>query len=233
MGVTESVMAALSGVAVNYTNAAFEAILTIIVAGVFIIIGYVIAKIINLVLASLFDKIELQKALKKKKLDKLLAGYSITKVVTAIIAIYVPLMFLAQATTIRNLGVFTDVITWVLWYIPNLLAGLIVLISALLFAEYLSNIIAKETKMQVAKAAGKIVQVFIAYVAVVFTLPMILPGADVTILQEAFRWLVMATSIAFGLGFAIAVGWGFKDAFSAAAKKNQRVFDDLFNEVRK
>jgi hypothetical protein len=37
--------------------------------------------------------------------------------------------------------------------------------------------------------------------------------------------------VAFGLGFAIALGLGLKDPLMAAAKKHQRVFDHLFKEV--
>jgi hypothetical protein len=226
-------MVALSAVAVNYTSAAVEALLTIIIAGVFVVIGYVIAKVINMFVTFVFDKTDLQGALRKTKLHKLLGGYTVTQAVTMLVSIYLPLLFLAQATTIRSLGVFTEVIKWILWYIPNLVAGVIVLMAALLLAEHLSDIVRKESSLQVANIAGKVVQVFIVYVAVVFTLPMILPGANVAILEEAFRWLLVAVAVAFGFGFAIALGLGFKDSFALSAKKNQHVFDELFTSVHK
>lgn len=230
VNVVTDVYNALSQMLVMYAQQGMEALITVIVLGLFVIIGYLVAKVVNFVLLQLIEKGKVEEWIKKKKIDRLLAGYKLGDIVTMLLLIYVPLLFLGQALTIRNLGYLGSIVTWIIWYVPNLIIGVAVLIVALYFAEYVSKILVKQSKMQVAGIVGKLVQVFIAYMAVVVALPKILPGVDVTIIHEAFRWLVIATSIAFGLGTAISIGWGFKDAFASAAKKNQKVFDNLFRE---
>jgi len=209
------------------------AFIAIILLLIFLVVGYFIAKIVVRIVAEIFKKIKLEKVLKKAGLPEKFGGFTITGILLIFVELFIVLAFLGIATDIPvvNLGIVTDAIVWVIAYIPVLIQGLIVLVVALLFANYVSNIIRESEKLPLANGIAFIVQLFIGYAALVMAIPLILPNADVGILKSAFEWFIAALAIALGLGIGIATGFSLRKPIEKAASKRPGMFDYLMGRV--
>ena len=115
-----------------------------------------------------------------------------------------------------------------LGYLPSLVQGLIIVLAALMAADYLTDRIKSSKKLPFANSVGILVQLFIAYNALVIALPLLLPSADPSLLVWSFLVLLSAFAIALGFGSAIAIGLGMKDTVADLAKKHK----DKFNRLR-
>ena len=213
----------LSGFVAQFVNA----LIAIVIISVYLIIGYGIALFLNAIIVRVFDEIEIEKKIRRHKLNQLLLGYTLTGITTVLVKLFVVLAFLGTATQVVSLGLITDIIKWMVIYIPSVVEGIIVIVVGLVFADYLARIIRKSNELPITNIVAGITQLFIAYIALVLALPLILPGVKVAILEKAFELFLGAGAIAIGFGLAIAFGLGMKDAIAVAAKKNQKTFDDM------
>lgn len=216
----------------NFSNQTIDALFAILVIFLFFIIGYLIAIVLAKVVEKIIKASNIEKALTGKE-TFIVAGFPITDIITFLLKIFVVFAFLGAAAEIVKLGFITNIILWITGYLPRLFEGIVVILGALIFSDYVGKIIRQDKEIPIANLSALVVQVFTAYIALVLALPLILPGIDVSILAQAFVWFVAACAVAIGIGFGIAMGFGLKEPIAAAAKKHSKTFDYLFEEAEK
>jgi len=233
VSVWDTIVAQLSNSAQTFVQGFVNVIIAILIILVFLVIGYIVAKIISKIINEILKNIKFEKILNKAKIPPKFAGFTATGIILVLAELFIVLAFLGAATDLPlvQLGVITEVIKWIIGYIPILIQGLIVLVVAMIFANYVSDIIRKSEKIPLANAIAFIIQLFIGYAALVMAIPLILPNADVGILKSAFEWFIAALAIAFGIGLGIATGFSLRKPIERAAEKRPGMFDYLLGQV--
>ena len=215
----------------NLATDAFDALVAILVRSVFFIVGYFIAKLINILIKKVFEELKVEALFASHGLKKVFGDFNLTQLVTFLVNVFVILAFLGAAAEYVQIGLLAEILVGVVAYIPSLVKGMIILIVALLLADYITSLIQKTKEVPFGGIVGIIIQLFFAYIALVLSLPLILPGVNVAILTRAFELFFGAAAVAFGVGFALALGFGLRDAVASAARKHQSVFDDMFGRL--
>lgn len=231
----------LSSVVSSWMDTILIVVLAVIAILVFFGIGYLIARVINMVIHRFFESIRLEEFIKERNLSGALFGFTVTQIVTVYVKLYVVLaslglgINLAEALAQQYLGlgipfITENVITPFLAYLPSLAQGVIIVVVALFAAKYLANTI-KASKMLMGRQLAVAVQILITYIALVLSLDLVLPNVDTTIFLKLLEYLLMALIFAFGLGTGLAFGLGLKEPIAKAASKNQKLFDDLIGRL--
>ena len=196
---------------------------TVIIVAYYVL-GWCVAYVVNNLLKTAFDGIKLEQKAKAKGVSNALLGMKISSVIYTLLKIYIIVIFLGAGAEKVELGLVTDVIMWLVGYVPSMVQGVLVIAGALIATDYLVN---RMRGVQFAKTIGLLIKVFVGYTALVIALPFLLPGADTEILKTAFTLAVSSVAIALGLGLGIALGWGLKDAVADVAKKKKKLIEDL------
>jgi len=221
---TQRVIGGLGDAAVNFVVGAATLIVTIVVLG----IGYVIGNLIVKVWEHFLKTIKLEEEIRKQNLHNALLGMSITSVSSAIIKISVMVLALGVAANIAQIPFLMEFSKAALTYISlGLVPGAVVLIITMMAAEFITNKIKASKDVAFANLIGVVVEVFIVYNGVVIAIPQLLPSADVSLLKSTFNLAVTAVVISLGLGGAIAIGWGLKDAVGEIADRKMKDFEKL------
>jgi len=187
-------------------------VVNILLVIVILIIGWVISKLVKVVvtkglraikLDELSDRIELETMLEKGGI-----GYSLSELIGVIcywIAILVTFMVAINAV---GLTVAADLLNRVVLYVPNVIAAVFILILGMFASTILKNIVvtaANNSGVSQAKLLGKIVEIIVIAFAIFVGLEQL--GIGIRITQ-------LTISIALGsvgLGLALAFGLGCKD----------------------
>ena len=132
------------------------------------------------------------------------------------IAVYwvILLAFLLAALDILGMSVAAELLERVLSYVPQVIAGVLVLVLGLFFATVVSGVVqtaAANAGMSQAKALGQIARMVVIIFSVAVALEKFLSS---TIIQTTFNTVVMA----FSFGAALAFGLGCKDIAGKAVQ---------------
>ena len=215
MGATGFVGSLLAGLA------AFCIFIVIMFVGVFV------ADILGKALRLFLKKVKLEKFLESHEVDDAFVGFTFSDIVVALLKLYVAVAFLAIAADVVKVPVLTYIATQAVGYLPSLVQGLIVLLAGLIAGDYITDRMKKSKRIPFANSLGILVELFIAYNALVIAMPMLLPAADPSLLVWSFLVVLAALAFALGLGFAIAIGFGLKDTVADVAKRNRDKFTKL------
>ncbi len=198
-----------------------------LVVVLFVILGWIVGKVLAAALKRFLEHIKLEKSLKKRGVNDALFGFTVTGLLEKFVKLITYAAFLGIAADIVNLVFLGSVVYWFVGYVPLLVQGATVLALALLAVEYVSTHV-KQSKMPFKNLVSALLKVFVIYTAIVIAMPLILPNADVSILANAFSLFVGALAFALGLGLAIALGLGLKDSIATVARKRSDDFEKLF-----
>ena len=199
----------------------------VLVVVLFVILGWIVGKVLAAALKRFLEHIKLEKSLKKRGVNDALFGFTVTGLLEKFVKLITYAAFLGIAADIVNLVFLGAVVYWFVGYVPLLVQGATVLALALLAVEYVSTHV-KQSKMPFKNLVSALLKVFVIYTAIVIAMPLILPNADVSILANAFSLFVGALAFALGLGLAIALGLGLKDSIATVARKRSDDFEKLF-----
>lgn len=187
-------------------------LVNILLVIVILIIGWLISKLIKVVvtkglraikLDELSDRIELETMLEKGGI-----GYSLSELIGLVcywLAILVTFMVAINAV---GLTIAADLLNRVVLYVPNVIAAVFILILGMFAATILKNIVvtaANNSGVSQGKLLGKIAEIVIIAFAVFVGLEQLKIGIRITQLTIS----IALGSI--GLGLAIAFGLGCKD----------------------
>ncbi len=194
---------------------------------VVMLIGIWVANLLGTVLKEFFKRVRLEKFLEGHGVHDAFLGFTLSGIAIIMLKLYVVVAFLGIAADIIQMPMLYMLAAQAIVYLPSLAQGLVILLVALMAADYLNDKIKESKKLPFANGIGVIVTLFIAYNALVIALPMLLPAADPSLLVWSFLVLLSAFAIALGFGAAIAIGLGMKDTVSEIAKKNKDKFSRL------
>ncbi|MDD3087767.1 MAG: hypothetical protein PHP89_04300 [Candidatus Omnitrophica bacterium] len=202
-------------------------LVNILLVIVILIIGWLISKLIKVVvtkglraikLDELSDRIELETMLEKGGI-----GYSLSELIGLVcywLAILVTFMVAINAV---GLTIAADLLNRVVLYVPNVIAAVFILILGMFAATILKNIVvtaANNSGVSQGKLLGKIAEIVIIAFAVFVGLEQLKIGIRITQLTIS----IALGSI--GLGLAIAFGLGCKDIVG-------RIVADFLDKINK
>jgi len=179
---------------------------------VILVIGWLVAKLLEAVVARVLKAIRLDEASDKAGISNVLAQgeikLTLSELIGAIIYWIVILVVLATALNALNLTIAAEMIGKLVGYVPNILAAIFILVLGSFLANFVATIVrtsAGNAGIGNAKLLAKITHVLIVIFAVI---------AAIEQLQIASALIVLAVNvilISIGIGAALAFGLGCKD----------------------
>lgn len=191
-------------------------------------VGVFVSDLLGKGLRLFFKQIKLEKFLEGHGVHDAFVGFTFTDIVVSLLKLYVAVAFLAIAADMVTVPVLTFIATQAVGYLPSLVQGLVVLLAGLIAGDYITDRMKKSKAIPFANSFGILVELFIAYNALVIAMPMLLPAADPSLLVWSFLVVLAALAFALGLGFAIAIGLGMKDTIAEVSRKNKDKLHRLF-----
>lgn len=193
-------------------------------AVVIFIIGWIIAKIIRTIVVRLLKALRVDTIAEQAKIADFLSKggikYTLSELVAIIIYWILLLGVLVSSLNMLALTGMSGLLDRILGYLPNVIGGLIILITGIFISVFVGSIVrttAANVGVNQSSLLGKIAQVAILVFAILITLDELKIGA---VLVSAMN-IVLGT---IGLGLALAFGLGCKDI---AAKFVSEIVDKL------
>jgi hypothetical protein len=204
-------------------NKAIESMVTylpnILAAVIILIIGYIVGKLIGSGIRKLLERGKIGEKLSKSPLvNRMLAilNTSFERLIGTLISIFFYVIFILIAINILGIEMLSNFVELVLLYLPNLIAGILVLLVGLVAVDWIVGFIRNTiTQYKIAGAEA---------IALVFRIILMLIVIVITLDQWKINTSIIYTFIqplAWGVAAAIAVafGWGFKDIVGEWGKK--------------
>jgi len=189
--------------------------------------GVAVANVLGKVLRLFFKELKFEKFLASHGVDDAFVGFTFTDISVAVLKLYVVVAFLGIASDIVRVPMLTYVAVQAISYLPSLVQGMVILLAGLMAGDYITDKIKVNKKIPFANSVAILIELFIAYNALVIAMPLLLPAADPSLLIWSFLVVLGALAFAVGLGTAIAIGLGLNDTVADVAKKHKDKFNRL------
>jgi len=184
--------------------------------------GFIILVILGLIMGGFISKFVRDLSMDFGWEDKLvkygladaLGDIPITGFLTSMVKWYVVLIFVAQGVDLfENLPVLAEFMNGLMGYIPQAILGGLIMVVALLIADYTGDQI-KTKKVGFSETLALFAETVIVFLGLVIALPHF--GVhDISVLKDSFLIIVAGISLA----IAIAFGLGLKDSVNRLAKR--------------
>lgn len=194
----------------------------LIIAILILIIGYVIAYVIGHGVRLLLVKVGLEKQIEKAKMTKAVGNIKLSAVFGEITKWYIFLIFLSAAVDVVELGTLSSILRQFVLWVPNVIAGALVLIFGLFVAHYVSLKIKQHAEMAGTKMLSSIIYFVIVVIVLLIALEQI--GINVSILTNTFLIIIAALGLGFALAIGLSFGLGTKQEAGKALNKIKRYF---------
>jgi hypothetical protein len=213
--------------AAGFIGSLLEGVFAFCIIVAIMLVGIYIANLLGNLLRDFLNKAKLEKFLEGHGVHDAFLGFSLTGIAVIMVKLYVVVAFLGIAADALKMPMLYLLSAQAIGYLPSLAQGLVILLAGLMAGDYLTDKIKESKKLPFANSIGILVELFIAYNALVIAMPLLLPAADPSLLVWSFLVLLSAFAMALGLGAAIAIGLGMKDTVSELAKKHKDKFNRL------
>jgi len=194
---------------------------------VILIVGWLIAKLVEAVLVRVLKAVRLDAASDKAGISNILAQgeirLSLTELIGAVVYWIITLVVIATALGTLNLTVAADLVARLIEYIPNILAAIFILIVGAFVADFVAAIVRTATGNAGMKKAGllaKITKTTLIIFAVIIAIEQLKIASTLIVLA------VNVVLISIGIGIALAFGLGCKDIAG-------KFVQDLIAELKK
>lgn len=201
--------------AVGMLNDVIGFIPNIVIGLVIIVIGCMIGKLVGQIVTKLIASAGLDAKL-QGLLDEKAQKFVLSKVTGGVVYAVVVIFFVVEGLNVLRLDVLTNVGTFIIAYMPNVLAAVLILAAALIVGSMVEKALRKNgvgTYATVAKVAINVVGVFMILSQL---------GIASAIVNDAFILIVAAVAVA----FAIAFGIGGKEFAAKTLKKLEEKKED-------
>jgi len=195
-------ISAISDPATMMLTSIFNYIPVIIVAIIIVLLGLVIGKFVEGLLASLLSSFGIDTYLSKvvNSESNTFKDLVLSKLIAKIVKVVIILIFVVEALNVINLDVLTNVGGAVISYLPSLLAAIIIMLLAYLLGNFLEKVINEKT-VENSKSLGLIVKIIVIVFAVFMVLSELSIASD--IVNIAFIIILTALAVAFALAFGL------------------------------
>lgn len=144
------------------------------------------------------------------------SGMKISGIMSGIFRVFGYLVFIVAALNILNLTMIAQLIESMINYLPNLFAGVLILIIGLLvidfFADYIGNVM-KGMKVENA-------DIWVPAFRGILSLVVMLLALDAMLLDTGIFYLLIGP-LAWGIAVVVAFKWGIKEAIVAYARERK------------
>lgn len=213
--ITEGIRAGLS----NAVEAMVSFLPNIIAAFIILLIGYIVGKLIGGGIRKVLERLKIGEKLSKSQLIKrMLAIMNITfeRLIGMLISIFFYVIFILIAIDILGIEMLSNFVNLVLLYLPNFIAGVLILIIGLVAIDWIVDFI--KSAISGYKIAGThiiatVIRALLMLVVLVITLDQW--QIDTSIIYTFLQPLAWGVAAA----IAVAFGWGFKDIVGEWGKK--------------
>lgn len=189
-----------------------------IISAIIITIGYLVAKITEMVVKRILRRLELNKWLEEKKIRSSLFNIDLEKNAAQVIKWYVILIFFGEAASKAGMQSVASAFSRLLVLIPNWAVGAGILAVFLVIADKIRERV-KSTGVIFSSIVGDLSYGLILFFGLVLALPKF-GFKNIDVLVDSFKILVGG----FAAGLALAIGIGFGTAIKEGPAK------DLFKE---
>ena len=181
--------------------------LGLIIAVLWLVFAYVAGQIAYRVIKMILVRAKLDQFITEK--EKLKQNFSEIFSLIAKWALY--LYFVPLAASSLGIVSFTVLVDSIIAFLIGVIEGAIVLIVGYIIASYIKDKVIS-TKSIYGNLVGQIIFYLTVFVAVTLALPFFGLRSDI------IQWMLLAIIGSFGVGMAIALGWGLKDVVAELAK---------------
>jgi len=192
----------------------------IVTSLVFLLIGMYLARATKTVLSRMLSQIHLDEHTSKLGINEILArvGFGKSPAFIIVFVAYwtIMLIFFILAANALELNVISQMLSSFVFFVPKLVAATLILFGGILFGRFSRQIIensATANNLPGGMVVSRVVSAAIVFFAALMALEQI--GVAMTIAREAFL-IILASA---GLGFAISLGLGTKDAIAQFVKE--------------
>ncbi len=189
---------------------------------ILLIVGFIVGKVMGLVVREILIRTGVDKYLRKEEHIRFRAS-SVFDVITRW-TIYT--VAFVGAADILNIQALTVIMTEIVFFIPQIIGAVIVIIASYAIAVYVKDEILS-AKTIYADMLGKVIFFLIIYLGIAVALPII------QIRTELIGNLLLVIVGAVGIGMAIAIGLGFKDVVKEMGKDYARDFKKKRTRTKK
>lgn len=200
---------------------------TLVGAIIILVIGWMIAKLLETVVVRALKAVRLDVASDKAGISNILAQgdikLTLSELLGAIVYWLLVLVVISTALNALNLMIAADIISRLVAYVPNIIAAIFVLVLGSFLASFVSSIVrtaASNAGLERAKLLAQITQTVLIVFAVIIAIEQL--NIATTLIALAVN--VILASI--GIGIALAFGLGCKDIAG-------RFVSDLINKMKK
>ena len=195
-----------------------EALPRVAVAVLIFVAGWLIARAVKWAVIKALKVVSFDELAEKIRINDFLRRGDVKVHLSELVGVFlywlILLAFLLAVLDLLGMTVAAELLERVLAYVPQVIAGILVLVLGLFFATLVSGVVqtaAANAGMGQAKALGQIARVVVTIFAAVVALEKFLSS---TIIQTTFNTVVMA----FAFGAALAFGLGCKDLAGRAVQ---------------
>ena len=199
-------------------NSMVHVLPNIIGAIIVLIIGYIVGRLIGGLVQKILEKTTLDnKMIKNTIVERILktANMTFERLMGKIVAIFFYIIFILAAVDILGIQMLSNFVNQVLLYLPNFIAGIIILVVGLIAIEWITKFI-RSTTSEYKVISANLVTTVVRIILIFFVLMMAL---DQWMIDTSIIYTFMQP-LAWGIAAAIAVafGWGFKDVVADWSK---------------
>jgi len=200
----------------------------LLVAVVIFFLGWFISSWVSRLLAKVLRSLGLEEFLEKsawqQTLQKSQIDVDISGFVELVVKWSLMIIFLAIATDIIGLHQFTAFLTAIIYWLPNLMAAILILVATAVFAQIISHLVRVSihwSKAGYSKLAGTATKwlIWIFAILAISRQLSIMPEISLLLNKGLVYLIVVSLSIALGLGFGLAFGLGGQDIARKVLKK--------------
>ncbi|MCX8198364.1 MAG: hypothetical protein N3F07_04225 [Candidatus Micrarchaeota archaeon] len=211
----------------GFLGSLLEGVIAFCIFFIIMFVGVGFANILGKALRIFFKELRLENFLEKHGVHDAFLGFTFTDISAAILKLYVAVAFLGIAADVVRVEMLSHLAMQAIGYLPSLVQGIVILLAGLIAGDYITDRIKTSKSIPFANSLAVVIEVFIAYNALVIAMPLLLPAADPSLLIWSFLVVLSAFALALGLGAAIAIGLGLKDTVADIAKKHKSKLDRL------
>lgn len=183
----------------------------IVISAILLVVGYVVGKLIGAGIKELLIrfKIDTHVPIKKEELRFSSIFSEVTKWV-----IY--LLFISQAAAVLNITVVATAIAALVQFLPRVLASIIIIAVGYIIAKYTEDFV-RQSKFSYSGLMSKVFFFFVVYLSIAIGLNALNTPQYTLIDPTLINNILLIIVGSVGLGFAIAMGFGFRDMFKDVA----------------
>ncbi len=195
---------------------------------VILIIGWAAGRAFGKAVSYILDKMGVDDVIRSTSVGKAIeekTHISIVSIFDIIARWFVYLLAITAASDTLGITALTEIMSWIQGYLPDLAAGIAIIIVGLVAGDFLGDLIidiGKKQGVEWAEIIGNLFKFLVYFVVLLIGLRQM--RIDVTLLEEIVRYLILGAAVGSAVGIGIAFGWGLKDVVKKYAEEKYEEF---------